>query len=62
MNTKRYTIEHNGKFHTVNGQSAVTVGARFLRAIRVHFVQDGESVTVQNHHTREEVTVTPVPF
>jgi len=59
---RKYTIEHNGKFSTVNGQSAVTLGAAFLRAVRVHFVQDGEAVIVQNHHTGEKVKVSPSPF
>ena len=59
---RKYTIQHQGKFYTVNGQSAVTLGARFLRAIRVHFIQNGEDFIVQNHNTGELVTVSPSPF
>ena len=37
MQPKRYTIEDNGKFFTVNGQGKCNVGARFLMAKRISY-------------------------
>ena len=59
MPPKRYTIEHKGKYTTVNGQSAATVGAAFLHATRISYEIVTSTITIiRNWHTGEQVTIT----